>query len=427
MPAPLPDKCIHLSIAASSFLLQRAASDRGSMKRRRSLNCSAARATATASSSGASGARRRRRRRLRSSSQPPPQQYQQQGGYYGEQQPQYDQQQPQRPPGPPPPKPPAGPILARVSSVVSGAGVGCGIGKCITGNASPRFAAAGAVSCFLSCCVGGRFGDAALALGQTTVGAVKKSRALRDGRYPVFRQFKGPGVGAAGAVAARRPVRGATSANPQSTRAFPCTRRSAALLTGGVGINFVPLPPLCRGRSALSALLFFMSLVVVRDARGDAAVSGGACRGVHPRHAGRRRSAAGLKTAQAWGLGAMRSAPSTRSGRVADDGAPVLRAASTAHAAAEAAAAQAGGPGPKATAAAPTAAAGLGAGLADDWGHPGAAGPGAGRVTRGSCYAFFVAAIVLTGRAVRGEPRSSSHVEAPPRRRRADAAGAVVT
>ena len=37
---------------------------------------------------------------------------------------------------------------------------------------------------------GRAFGDAALALGQTTVGAVKKSRALRDGRYPVFRQFK---------------------------------------------------------------------------------------------------------------------------------------------------------------------------------------------------------------------------------------------
>ena len=53
---------------------------------------------------------------------PPPQQYEQQGGYYGEQQQQPYEQQPQRPPGPPPPKPPAGPILARVSSVVSGAG-----------------------------------------------------------------------------------------------------------------------------------------------------------------------------------------------------------------------------------------------------------------------------------------------------------------
>ena len=317
--------------------------------------------------------------------QPPPQHYEQQGGYYGEQQPQYDQQQPQRPPGPPPPKPPAGPILARVSSVISGAGVGCGIGKCITGNASPRFAAAGAASCFLSCCVGGRFGDAALALGQTTVGAVKKSRALRDGRYPVFRQFKA-GLG----LVSREPW------PPGAPNPWRYKRQSAidprfsmyealgaALLTGGVGINFVPLPPLVpRSLCALGASLFFMSLVVVRDARGDAArcLAARVVASIRVMLAAASEQQLVSKTAQAWGLGAMRlGAVDKKLGVSRTMGRLFSRAASTAQAAAaEAAAAQAGGPDRRPPppqqqqpAWAPDS--------QSDWGHPGAAGPGAGQ------------------------------------------------
>ena len=210
---------VHLQQQAP-HLLQCPAIDRAMLRRRRTAVTALLAATATASSEWGEWGPPPPPPPPPPQQQQPPPQYdpQQQGGYYGEQQPQYDQQQPQRPPGPPPPKPPAGPILARVSSVVSGAGVGCGIGKCITGNASPRFAAAGAVSCFLSCCVGGRFGDAALALGQTTVGAVKKSRALRDGRYPVFRQFKA-GLGL-------------VSREPWPPGAPATMRRTAAVSTG---------------------------------------------------------------------------------------------------------------------------------------------------------------------------------------------------
>ena len=320
--------------------------------------------------------------------QQPPPQYdpQQQGGYYGEQPQQPYEQQPQRPPGPPPPKPPAGPILARVSSVVSGAGVGCGIGKCITGNASPRFAAAGAVSCFLSCCVGGRFGDAALALGQTTVGAVKKSRALRDGRYPVFRQFKA-GLG----LVSREPW------PPGAPNPWRYKRQSAidprfsmyealgaALLTGGVGINFVPLPPLVpRSLCALGASLFFMSLVVVRDARGDAArcLAARVVASIRVMLAAASEQQLVSKTAQAWGLGAMRlGAVDKKLGVSRTMGRLFSRAASTAQAAAaEAAAAQAGGPDRRPPPPPQQQQPAWAPDSQSDWGHPGAAGPGAGQ------------------------------------------------
>jgi len=346
---------------------------------------------------------------------PPPQQQPQQqppGGYYGEgyapqqqqpppydpqqqQQPPYDPQQqqqqpydPQRPPPPgtPPPRPPAGPLLARVSSVASGAGAGCGLGKCITGGASPTWAAAGAAGCFLSCCIGGRFGDAALALGQTTVGAVKKSRALRDGRYPVFRQFKA-GLG----LVAREPwPPGAPNPWRYKRQAAIDPRFSmyealgAALVTGGVGINFMPLPPLVpRSFCALGASLLFMSMIVVRDARGDAArcLAARVVASLRAALAAAAEQQLVSKTASAWGLGAMRlGAVDRRLGVSRTLGRLFSRAASTAQAAAaEAAAAQAGGdegrppPPPPQQQQQPAWA----PDSQSDWGHPGAAGPGA--------------------------------------------------
>ena len=337
---------------------------------------------------------------------PPPQQQPPQqppGGYYGEgyapqqqQQPPYDPQQqqqqppydPQRPPppGPPPPRPPAGPLLARVSSVASGAGAGYGLGKCITGAASPTWAATGAAGCFLSCCIGGRFGDAALALGQTTVGAVKKSRALRDGRYPVFRQFK-----AGLSLVAREPwPPGAPNPWRYKRQAAIDPRFSmyealgAALLTGGVGINFVPLPPLVpRSFCALGASLLFMSLIVVRDARGDAArcLAARVVASLRAALAAATEQQLVSKTASAWGLGAMRLGAVDRKVGVSRTlGRLFSRAASTAQAAAaEAAAANAAGGGERRPPPPPQQQQqpAWGPDSQSDWGHPGAAGPGA--------------------------------------------------
>ena len=336
---------------------------------------------------------------------PPPQQQPPQqppGGYYGEgyapqqqQQPPYDPQQqqqppydPQRPPppGPPPPRPPAGPLLARVSSVASGAGAGYGLGKCITGAASPTWAATGAAGCFLSCCIGGRFGDAALALGQTTVGAVKKSRALRDGRYPVFRQFK-----AGLSLVAREPwPPGAPNPWRYKRQAAIDPRFSmyealgAALLTGGVGINFVPLPPLVpRSFCALGASLLFMSLIVVRDARGDAArcLAARVVASLRAALAAATEQQLVSKTASAWGLGAMRlGAVDRKLGVSRTLGRLFSRAASTAQAAAaEAAAANAAGGGERRPPPPPQQQQqpAWGPDSQSDWGHPGAAGPGA--------------------------------------------------
>ena len=371
---------VHLHQQAP-HLLQCPAIDRAMLRRRRRATVTALlAATATASSEwGEWGPP--------PPPPPPPPQAPPQQPYYGEQPQQpYDQQQPQRPPGPPPPKPPAGPTLARVSSVVSGAGVGCGIGKCITGNASPRFAAAGAVSCFLSCCVGGRFGDAALALGQTTVGAVKKSRALRDGRYPVFRQFK------AGLGLVQREPWPPGAPNPwrykrQSAidpRFSMYEALGAALLTGGVGINFVPLPPLVpRSLCALGASLFFMSLVVVRDARGDAArcLAARVVASIRVMLAAASEQQLVSKTAQAWGLGAMRlGAVDKKLGVSRTMGRLFSRAASTAQAAAaEAAAAQPGGPDRRPPPPPQQQQPAWAPDSQSDWGHPGAAGPGAGQ------------------------------------------------
>ena len=170
--------------------------------------------------------------------------------------------------------PPRDGVVVRVASAASGGLVGAGLGKAVTGDVSPRWAGAGAAACVAAGLCGGRFGDAAVALGATAVGSAKRSRALADGRYPVFRQFK------AGLGLVPREVWPPGAPNPwryaKASREDPDFSMArtlvAAVAVGGLSANCVPFlnmfPSSLVAALAAGCALFAVTL---NDARGDAA------------------------------------------------------------------------------------------------------------------------------------------------------------
>ena len=78
----------------------------------------------------------------------------------------------------------------RVAGAASGGALSYGVSRAATGAGRVTWGGGGAALCLVAGCTGGRFGDAALALGATTLGGVRGSRKLAGGRYPVFRQLK---------------------------------------------------------------------------------------------------------------------------------------------------------------------------------------------------------------------------------------------
>ena len=169
---------------------------------------------------------------------------------------------------------PASGLVVRVASCGGGAVVGACAGKAVVGSFRPRWAASGGVACVVAGLCGGRFGDAALAVGATTVGAVRGSRRLGDGRYPVFRQFKA-GLGLVPREVfppgAPNPWRYAKR-GPEDPDFGMARTLVAAVALGGFGANFLPLVSVFPS-SIVAALAAGCAVfaVTLNDARGDAA------------------------------------------------------------------------------------------------------------------------------------------------------------
>ena len=167
-----------------------------------------------------------------------------------------------------------GGALVRVAGAASGGALSYGLSRAATGAGRVTWGGGGAALCLVAGCTGGRFGDAALALGATTLGGLRGSRKLADGRYPVFRQLK-----AAAGLVSREPW------PPESPNPWKYAKRRAedpdfsmpaaliaACALAGAGANVAPLPPLVP--SSLVATLAAgcgLFAVTLRDARGDAA------------------------------------------------------------------------------------------------------------------------------------------------------------